>query len=262
MLTIQVSGADARGAIEALRKGLEELGAPTGQVEAVSVLKSRGDPVAVATLLLTIPPAIVACWDLAERIGKLKAVQRWLGRLPEGVSIVASDEEGRSVALGDGRGLQADAAALIELASEAEETPAWHVFLAYAGPDRELADQLYRALEARGVRTFMDRYCLGAAKEWAFELVNAQASARATVVLVSPNYERAWYQDEEIQRAIVLKRRWQRLLIPVYRDGRPSDPAKVPYGLFRLEPLDLPGAGGVQGAAAAIRGLLRDAEGA
>ena len=262
MLTIQVSGDDASAVVEELRRGLEELGAPAGQVEEVSVLRSRSDPVAVATLLLTIPPAIVACWDLAERIGKLKAVQRWLGRLPEGVSVVASDPEGDSVALGDGRGAQADAAALIELASGAEEAPAWDVFLAYAGPDRELADQLHGALEARGMRTFMDRHRLKAGSEWGFKLVNAQASSRATVLLLSPNYERAWYQDEEIQRAIALKRKWRRLLIPVYRDGRPSDPSQVPYGLYRIEPLDLPGAGGVQGVAAAIRGLLRGPGGA
>ena len=60
-----------------------------------------------------------------------------------------------------------------------------------------------------------------------------------------------------IQRALQLKRAYQRFLIPLYRDGRPRDPAVVPYGLYLLEPLDLPGCGGVQGAAARIRDLLR-----
>lgn len=256
MLTFTISGAAAADVAANLAEGLTDLGAARPSPEKnEEVFRTRGDLVTTATLLLTIPPAIVACWDISERIRKLPAVQRWLGRLPAGVSVVASDSEGHSVALGSGA--EEDAAALIELANRSEEAPAWDVFLAYAGPDRELADQLYGALQVRGMRTFMDRYRLGSAKEWAFELVNAQASARATVVLISPNYERAWYQDEEIQRAIYLKRRWQRLLIPVYRDGRPSDPADVPYGLYRLEPLDLPGVGGVQGAAAAIRGLLR-----
>lgn len=254
MLTLHVSGEDARSVADELARGLEELGAPAVEALAESGSQETKDALAVATFVLSIPPAILACWDLSERIGKIDAVRRWLKRLPSGTQVVASDDSsGRSAVVGAG-----DAAKMIDMASSAPAQPAWDVFLAYAGPDATLALELHRALEVCGLRTFIDRRGQRAGEPWDFALKNAQASARGTVVLVSPHSGAAWYQAEEIQRAIHLKRAYQRFLIPLYRDGRPRDPEDVPYGLFRLEPLDLPGCGGIPGAAVAIRDLLRE----
>jgi len=254
MLEFQISGPDAYEVAEALARGLEELGAPPAEPQTVAEGGETRDGVAVATLLLTIPSAILASWEIADRIGKIAAVRRWLGLLPTGTQVVASDAEGRSVALGAG-----GEAALIELANKSPQEPGWDIFLAYAGPDRDLAIELYQALSARGVKTFMDRRGLRRGEGWSFDIRNAQAAARGTVVLVSPHFDDAWYLDEELQRAIALKRQWKRLLIPVYRDGQPSDLSAVPYGLYRLDALDLPGVGGIQGAAAAVRDLIHEA---
>ena len=252
MITLQISGDGARAAAEELARGLDELGAPASEVQVEAERSGTKDALAVATFVLTIPPAILAVWDLSERIGKVAAVRRWLGRVPEGTQVVVSEESsGSSAVVGAG-----DAAKVIDVATSAPAKPAWDVFLAYAGPDAALALELHSALAARGVRTFIDRRRLEAGEPWDFALVNAQASARGTVALLSPHFDGAWYQAEEIQRALQLKRAYQRFLIPLYRDGRPRDPAVVPYGLYLLEPLDLPGCGGVQGAAARIRDLL------
>lgn len=253
MISLQISGEGARAAAEELARGLDDLGAPASEVQVEARVPGTRDALAVATFVLTIPPAILACWDLSERIGKIAAVRRWLGRLPAGTQVVVSEESsGRSAVVGAG-----DAAKMIDMASGAPAKPAWDVFLAYASPDAALALELHGALEVRGLRTFLDRRALRAGERWDFALVNAQASARGTVALLSPHFGAAWYQADEVQRAIQLKRAYERFLIPLYRDGRPQDPEAVPYGLHALEPLDLPGCGGVQGAAARIRDLLR-----
>lgn len=245
------SGPGAQEAAAALAAGLEELGAPPRQPLEVAPDPGQRDPIAALTLVLTIPPAILATWDLADRIGKLEAVQRWLGRAPGGAKIVASGASGRSVELGPGKGAE-----LLEVANQEPLEPAWDLFLSYAGPDQALALELHGALAALGVLTFVDRRGLGGGESWGAALRNAQAASRGTLVLISPGFESAWYQDEEIQRAVQLARGWQRLLIPLYRDGRPSSPREVPYGLYRLEPLDLVSAGGVRGAARQVRVLL------
>lgn len=263
MLTFELTGQGAQGTAEELADGLAELGAPPAEAQAQQGAEgARADPLAVATFVLTIPPAILACWDLAERIQKIDAIRRWLGRLPAGTSVAVSDAaSGKSAVVTAGGGADkidaAQVAKLIDVANASPQRPAWDLFFAYATPDAALAQEIYDALRARGLRTFFDRRELRAGEPWSFQLINAQASARGTVVLLSPDGDGAWYQQEEIQRAIALKRKYQRFLIPLYRDGRPSDPEGIPYGLCQLEPLDLPGCGGVQGAAAKIRELVR-----
>lgn len=254
MLTIHISGPDGPAVADALARGLEELGAPPAAVCEEPSQEDTRDGVAVAALVVAIPSAILACWELAERMSKLPAVQRWLERTKGRASVVASNESGQSVVVDP-----KNPAALVDLANKSRQAPAWELFLAYAGPDRDLALEIHAALERLGVRTFIDRHGLQGGMPWNFALRNAQASARGTLVLISPGFEQAWYQAEEIQRAIHLARKWQRLLIPLYRDGRPHDIDEVPYGLYRLEPLDLPGCGGVDEAAKAIRELLRRA---
>lgn len=263
MLTIEITGEGAKAITEALTRGLDDLGSPPAELETRgrSGEDDRADPLAVATFALAIPPAILACWDLAERIKKIEALRRWLGLLPAGASVAVTDAaSGKSAVLTAGGGPDkvdaAQVAKLIDIANASPQRPAWDVFLAYAGPDAALAEELYGALRSRGLRTFLDRRELRAGEPWDFQLINAQASARGTVVLLSPNGDKAWYQREELQRAIALRRTYQRFLIPLYRDGRPSDPGVIPYGLYHLEPLDLPGCGGIQGAAARIRDLV------
>lgn len=59
---------------------------------------------------------------------------------------------------------------------------------------------------------------------WPLALWNAQRTARATVVLVSLAWHGEWYASEELVRGIELKRSWEHGVIPVYRDGLPTEP--------------------------------------
>ncbi len=259
MLTFEVTGKDAQAIAEELARGLDELGSPATDAEPRGRLggDDRVDALAVATFVLSIPPAILACWDTTERLKKIEALRRWLGRLPAGASVALSDPAtGKSTVVTAGAVNAEQVVKLIDVANASPQRPAWDVFLAYAGPDAALAKELYDALRARGLRTFFDRRELRAGEPRDFQLLNAQASARGTVVLLSPNGEREWYQDEAIQRGIELKRTYKRFLIPLYRGGRPGDANVIPHGVFQLEPLDLPGCGGVEGAAAKIRELV------
>ena len=106
---------------------------------------------------------------------------------------------------------------------------AWDVFIAYPSPESSAADGLYTALCDGGARVFLDRRCLRPGDLWTAELAAAQRSARLTAVLISARSARAWFETDEILRAIDLGRQEhaQHRVVPVYLD----DDVDTPYGL-------------------------------
>jgi len=107
----------------------------------------------------------------------------------------------------------------------------YHVFIAYAGPDRELAKTLFAELAPRW-RVFLDCETLPAGVAWDAELPMAQRDSLATLVLLTGNTPQAWYQREEIQAAIARARLPGNVhtVIPLIC----GDLVDVPYGLSRL----------------------------
>src|SRR5271154_3944454 len=101
-------------------------------------------------------------------------------------------------------------------------------FIAYAGPDRETAEQLSDLLQERSV-PFLDCRVLQFGDDWDRELALAQRRSKITVVLVSSRTSDAFYEREEIAAAIALARRDPEghRVVPVYLDTS----AEVPYGL-------------------------------
>ena len=101
-------------------------------------------------------------------------------------------------------------------------------FIAYAGPDRQAAEQLSDLLQERSV-PFLDCRVLQFGDDWDRELALAQQRSRITVVIVSSRTGDAFYEREEIAAAIALARRDPQghRVVPVYLDTS----AEVPYGL-------------------------------
>lgn len=109
---------------------------------------------------------------------------------------------------------------------------AWDFFIAYASPDAQSAERLFTLLSAHA-RPFMDVHSLALGADWDAELVSAQALSRTTVILVSTQTPRAYYQREEIARAITLSRTPNALhkVVPVFMDVDSLASEGVPYGL-------------------------------
>src|SRR2546421_288407 len=73
--------------------------------------------------------------------------------------------------------------------------PHWDFFLAHAGRDAAVAEALYEELHTKA-RTYLDKRSLWLGDDWDRHLPDAQRASRITVVLISKNTEKAYYQRE------------------------------------------------------------------
>lgn len=133
----------------------------------------------------------------------------------------------------------------------------YDLFLAHAGADKDQAIDLHERLQP-DVRVFLDCKNLWPGDVWPKELARAQRASLATVILVSPRAETAFYWCDEVHTAIALHRAYpdEHRAVPVYLDGTPRDPMERPYGLRTLHGIDLPAEGGMDGVAARLRELV------
>ncbi len=115
----------------------------------------------------------------------------------------------------------------------------YDVFIAYASPDRKVAQNLSSALRAAGHTVFLDSEVLVPGDEWTQKINAAQRQSFLTVILISDRSEAAYFQREEILQAISLARiTKEHRVVPVYLSNR-GIPDDVPYGLRQLHGLVL-----------------------
>jgi len=107
----------------------------------------------------------------------------------------------------------------------------WDCFVAYPAARRAMAEQLADLL-ARRVRVFLDVRALQPGDNWQRAIPAALEGACVTVVLVAPETERAFYEQEEIAHAVDRARSDEahRRVVPVFL-GDATPKASVPYGL-------------------------------
>ncbi|MGH9936906.1 MAG: toll/interleukin-1 receptor domain-containing protein [Blastocatellia bacterium] len=128
-----------------------------------------------------------------------------------------------------------------------EPNQKWDFFLAHAGSDTPVAERLYDLLSPRA-KVFLDSRTLLLGDNWDEELPLAQRNSLVTVVLVSANTERAYYQREEIAAAIDMARKNKNThrVIPLYwKDPLDAQPdvhygLRLKHGLFASGPDELP----------------------
>lgn len=113
------------------------------------------------------------------------------------------------------------------------EAKRYDFFIAHAGADLAVAQELDALLIAVGTTPFLDQRCVELGDDWDIVLPDAQRSSDVTVVLISARTEKAHYQREEIAAAIAFARGQpdSHRVVPVYLDGRPGEVSDVPYGL-------------------------------
>ena len=144
------------------------------------------------------------------------------------------------------------------LVGVAEDT--WDVFVSYASPDIEHARALSSALQP-DFHVFLDEESVPLGLPFDQALVDALNSSRVTVVLISQQSRQAFYQREEVVRAIARMRRTggAHRVVPVYLDGPvPAAELAPVVGVALLHGLSL-AVDGLPRVAARLRALLAEA---
>lgn len=137
-------------------------------------------------------------------------------------------------------------------------TDPWDFFIAHAGADLEPAKRLYDLLSP-AYRVFLDSECLILGDSWTQEIPAAQRESRVTLVLISDQTPKAWYEVEEIAQAVGQTRHEGtdgHRVVPIFLDGRPIEPSGIPYGLWQLHAVDVLAEGGIEAAANELRNLM------
>jgi len=144
----------------------------------------------------------------------------------------------------------------IETASTKPEYQ-WDFFLAHAGSDLQAATDLYHRLKPLAA-VFLDDISLVPGDNWDEVLPSAQRSSLISVILVSPNSDKAYYQREEIAAAIQMARDDPRThrVVPVYFKSKEIPNDKIPYGLRVKHSLYVPDSGDLSGTGERLLGTL------
>jgi hypothetical protein len=131
------------------------------------------------------------------------------------------------------------------------------IFLSHAGPDRQAATELYDELAAH-CKVFLDSKSLRLGDSWDEAIAAAQQASKVTLVLISNQVDNAYYQREEVARAIDLARTRTsgHRVIPVLLDDSAMEQA--PYGLRLRHGISWQQANGAKGVARAVLDALRE----
>ena len=108
----------------------------------------------------------------------------------------------------------------------------WDFFLAHAGPDLEVAKGFKEKLDPPA-RAFLDAVNVNLGDDWDQTLGEAQRASLISVIILSSNTAKAYYQREEIAAAIQMAREDPNThrVVPIYVGAKPFAPAEIPYGL-------------------------------
>lgn len=120
----------------------------------------------------------------------------------------------------------------------------WDFFLAHAGADLNVAKNLYQKL-IQQTKVFLDAENLLPGDDFDRALPAAQQSSLISVVIVSPNTAKAYYQREEIAAALQMAREDPRThrVVPVYLNAKQIPTNTIPYGLRLKHSLYVPESG-------------------
>ena len=115
---------------------------------------------------------------------------------------------------------------------EVNRSYGWDFFLAHAGTDLPIAQDLYGKL-APPAKVFLDAVTMLPGDDWDRELRTAQRGSLISVIIVSAKTDDAYYQREEIAAAVDMARQDPRThrVVPVYVNAKEIPRDVIPYGL-------------------------------
>lgn len=129
----------------------------------------------------------------------------------------------------------------------------YDLFLAHPPANKASARALYDLLQ-RDLRVFLASRSLSPGDRLEPAVAAAQRSSHATVLLISPHADAAWYLGDEIITAIALHRAAPKAhrLVPVLLEASLA----LPSCLGHVEPIVAPSVGDLRGVAARLRDLV------
>lgn len=160
-----------------------------------------------------------------------------------------------------GRGLRAQMDLAVDRVTNLQPGPAipiqWDIFIAHAGGDTRIAEDLYDLLKGKA-RVFLDSKTLVLGDEWDVLLRDAQRRSAMTVVLVGKTADAAYYLRSEIAAAISMARldAERHRVVPVYLQGGVGRTEAQPYGLNLKHGLEVDGTNDLPSAAARLLDAL------
>jgi len=128
--------------------------------------------------------------------------------------------------------------------AELNPSYAWDFFLAHAGDDLPIAQDLYGKL-APPAKVFLDAVTMLPGDDWDRELRTAQRGSLISVIIVSAQTDDAYYQREEIAAAVDMARQDPRShrVVPLYVNAKAIPRDGIPYGLRLKHSLNVPESG-------------------
>jgi hypothetical protein len=134
----------------------------------------------------------------------------------------------------------------------------WDFFIAHAGADTKVAENLYDLLTG-SARVFLDSRSLELGDNWDRALRIAQSHSRITVVLVSEHSDAAYYERVEVASAITLSRVADdgHRVVPLFLDAASAKGGSELYGLNLKQGLLLTNTLTLEGAAFRLLATLK-----
>ena len=105
----------------------------------------------------------------------------------------------------------------------------YHVFISYPHEEFDIAKRIYDALKNHFL-VFMDKYSLVAGADWTKAIVTAQKQSAMTIAIISNNTKHACYENDEITRAIYLRKHHKHIIVPIVVSNHGKNP-EIPFGL-------------------------------
>ncbi len=115
----------------------------------------------------------------------------------------------------------------------------YHFFIAHSSADNLIAKKIYSLFHPH-FNVFLDIESLKAGDVWDEKIAEAQFDSLITIMLISSNTDKSFYQKEEILNAIELYRENPKChrIIPIYIDDNLTN-LNIPYGLRRIQGISI-----------------------
>ncbi len=113
----------------------------------------------------------------------------------------------------------------------------YDIFISYPSQEFDIAKEIYKHFSTR-FSVFMDKISLKCGMDWTEEIPKAQKNSAVTLAIISNNTKKAFYEKEEITRAIKLRKLRKHIIIPIILTNDENIP-DLPFGLENIQYLTI-----------------------